>query len=243
MKRTLLRAVTILTSLVGLFVFLLFVANFHARKRAESFIDSVRGLRVGQSTMADIQPILTQYGGRHEVGVQTSSCKAETSYSVALGSDLINKLASTYPGIRVVGLRAWGVSGAFYTRENRLCDFVLLAGQQDGDGYERQVAVEQNERGESESKYPDYYATTFLSRGHIRGLRVITTPKASFLDLQHASEFRLSCFTSFRGCQAFCEILPLVAMDVIARGRTPDPLPIDQVSADQFTDASCIRGE
>jgi hypothetical protein len=238
MKRILLGGLLALMSLVILSMLVLFLANLRARHKAESFLQSVRGLRVGKSTLADIQPVLKAYGGSIQKGVSSSACP-DVSYSVGVGSNLVYRLASAYPSLQKAGFRPWGVSAGFLLKDNRLCDLLLFAGQQDDDGFERHVTVEQNESGEYQSRHPDYHIALFLSRGHIRGLRVIVTPKATPTELLHASEFNLSCLTSIRGCRALFQIAPLVAKDALLRHETEGlQVPIDEVG-----DPSCIPAD
>ena len=60
------------------------------------------------------------------------------------------------------------------------------------------------------------------------GLRVVVTPDATPSELQHALAFDLSCFTSLRGCQTLCELMPQAVQDAIPKYRARG-LPIPEV--------------
>jgi hypothetical protein len=237
----------------------LFVANVRTRRQAESLLASLRALKLGTSTLQDAQQILVTY--RAGKIPPSSNCpKADTAYGILIWNHVIYNLALNHPVLLRVGLRPVSVSAALSFVGGRLCEFrygpgALLLGSQ----YPLQIGslraapminidaetAVQASNTSQESKAEQYDIRYFqtLLRGYPEGgfhlgMRVTVTPSASPLEMQHALSFDLSCFTSFRGCRTFCQMMPLAAQDALRRQRT-EGLPIPDVPKSEIDYPAC----
>jgi hypothetical protein len=218
----------------------LFVANLKTRRKAESLLASLRTLKVGTSTLDDAQPILVAFNAAK---MPHGNCsRPAIGYGIHIGNKTISYLGVNHSWLLRAGLRPWGVSATLSFADGHLCEFTytasaLLAGGQlprkDANLTSAQaieisaqttVWAVNNEPDTKRKNYQISYLGTLLRgfplSGRNLGLQVNITSKADPSDLQRALTFDLSCFSSFRGCRTFCQIMPLVSQDALQRHRT-----------------------
>lgn len=218
----------------------MFSSNFHARRKGESLISSLRALKVGATTLQDAEPILSEYNARR---MNRGNCpSADEGYGIAVSDGPIFGLALRYPWLLRLGLRPVGVSATLSFAEGRLCGFTfapssLIAGSNtlSADSTAEaaeviQLTAETTVQAPTPETIPgdvDTYEIHY-SRSLLRGIRApgyilaihVTIPSNSDVRrLDHTLDFDLSCFTSLRGCRALCQFLPQATRDAIQRSR------------------------
>lgn len=228
----------------------LFVANFETRRKAESLLASLRTLKVGTSTLDDAQPTLVAFNA--EKMPHGNCSRPAVGYGIHLGNKTISYLGVNHTWLLRAGLRPWGVSATLSFTDGHLCEFtytssVLLAGRQlprkDANLANAQaielsaqttVGAVNDEPNTKRDNYQISYFGTLLRgfplSGRNLGLQVNVSSKADPSELERALTFDLSCFSSFRGCRTFCQIMPLVSQDALQRHRTDGlPFPEDEI--------------
>jgi hypothetical protein len=100
----------------------LFVANLHARRRAEKLLSAMRALKVGLSTIQDVQPILSAYKA-DKIPLSSSCPLGDVAYGLRVSNDAINSFAENHPALLKMGVTPWGTSAVLSFRGGRLCDF------------------------------------------------------------------------------------------------------------------------
>jgi hypothetical protein len=228
----------------------LFVANLETRRKAESLLASLRTLKVGTSTLDDAQPILVAFNA--EKMPHGNCSRPAVGYGIHLGNKTISYLGVNHTWLLRAGLRPWGVSATLSFADGHLCEFTytssaLLAGGQlprkDANLTNAQaielsaqttVGAVNDEPNTKRDNYQISYFGTLLRgfplSGRNLGLQVNISSKADPSELERALTFDLSCFSSFRGCRTFCQIMPLVSQDALQRHRTDGlPFPEDEI--------------
>jgi hypothetical protein len=218
----------------------LFAATLRTRRRAESLVASLRRLRVGTSTFQDVQPLLIAYGAAK---LTHSNCAGgDDGYGIQVMNSTINRLGLSHPMLLNLGVRPWGATAALSFKAGHLCeyrfDLGMLAG---GSEYPIEARVspvplvgldaattmrEPNGDGNYHIRALQSPLREYKEGGVRFGLEFDLTPNATQTELQHALTFDLSCFTSFRGCRRFSQVMPLALQDVIHDYETKGlPLP------------------
>jgi len=233
-----------LVALLTLSQLTLLAANFHTRRRAERLLSSLRTLKVGSSTINDVQTILAGYNPE-KIPIDSGCPSGEVAYGVRVSNDFISKIGGNHPILLRAGIRPWGVSAALSFKDGRLCDLhystsaLLLEDQYplkipnmpSGQLIEldTETAVQAANGGATYEIRP-YRALLrgFRESGSHLGLNVVVTPDATPSEMDHALAFDLSCFTSFRGCRARCQMLPLATRDAVEKNRN-QPIPSSEI--------------
>jgi hypothetical protein len=217
----------------------LLLVNLRTRHRAESLLASLRMLKLGQSTFEDVQPMLAAYKAQR-IRSSSNCPSADSAYGIVIANHVINRIEFDHPQLLRLGLRPVGVSATLSFVGARLCEFryevsVLLPGGQypskdsmlnsvEVIELRAQSALQLFDNPVSSDHYGIFYFDTLLRGtrwpGRTLGMTVTVTPSAPLLDLQRAFAFDLSCFTSLRGCRAFCQIMPLASQDALERHKT-----------------------
>lgn len=186
----------------------LLALNLWARLRAEAILREVRKLRVGQSTLADVIPIVKRLGGTQTF---ISNCGKPNpfGYSLKANKEVLTRFIEQ-PWLRRIGLHAWRGLADLEISDGKLCHLA----------YEIQVFHEDRMLEwivwESDGKeagavqdYPSYFPQVDTVAG--TGVRIVSAtlkPNAAAEDYEHSFDFNLSCLTSFKGCQIVCEVMP-----------------------------------
>ena len=236
MKR-LTRIVLWLTAFALLFVILaevsLIVSNHRTRQRAESLLRSFGRLKLGESALEDLRPILRSFNAQKS-GYDSGCPSADAVYSIRISNDAIDYLGLHFPVLQAVGIRPWGVVALLTFTGGRLCSFLYEAGAvlpQNGPGTEIKITTFMEPDGTSSTQHPDYDIGYYTNLHGVRGLRVVVTPRATEQEIQRAFTYDFSCFTTFRGCQLFCQIAPLVSEDASRRHQSEElPVPVEEAN-------------
>ena len=228
----------------------LFVVNLKTRHKAELLLASLRTLKVGTSTFDDAQPTLVAFNA--EKMPHGNCSQPAVGYGIHIGNNTISYLGANHSWLLRAGLRPWGVSATLSFADGHLCEFTytssaLLAGGQlprkdvnltNAQAIELSAQTTVGEvNDEPNTKWDNYQISYFgtLLRGfplsgRNLGLQVNITSKADPSELERALTFDLSCFSSFRGCRTFCQMMPLVSQDALQRHRTDGlPFPEDEI--------------
>jgi hypothetical protein len=234
---------------------ILFVANFRTRRHAESLLNSLHELKVGTSTFEDVQPILVAYRAG-KIPLSSNCATGDVAYGIRISNDTIDALGTNYPLLLKAGVRPVGATAALSFKNGRLCEFryapsvLMLASQYPfkvGLTTAQLIKLDTETAVQAVNGDENYDINVFetLLRGfresgvHL-GLRVVVTPKATPSEYQHALTFDLSCFTSFRGCRTFCQMMPFVQRDAIQKYRTHGlPVPEGFVKENEYP--ACLK--
>jgi hypothetical protein len=213
----------------------LYVANQYTRRRAQVLLASLIKLKLGRSTLEEVQPLLAAYKAE-KVPVGSSCPSGDIAYGIRVANDTINRLGENHLQLLRAGVRPWGVTAVLSFKGGRLCDFrystfALLLGTQyplripslaDAQLIEigADTTVQAANGGENYEIRPfQALLRGFRESGFHLGLRVVVTPDAIQSEFDHAVSFDLSCFTSFRGCRTLCQMLPLALRDAARKNR------------------------
>src|SRR5579871_6187659 len=100
----------------------LLLANLHTRRRAESLLALLRPLKVGTSTLQDIQPILATYKVTN-IGPSSTCPSAEENYDVNISNGTIGRLVFEHPTLLKIGARPVHVEAVLHFTGGHLCEF------------------------------------------------------------------------------------------------------------------------
>ena len=233
-------AITTALVIVLLAELALFVVNLRTQRRAELLLASLRKLKVSESTFEEVQPLLIAF--RADKMTHGNCVSSDVGYAIHVGNSTIYELVSNHPLLLRIGVRPVGAGAVLSFAGGKLCDFnygadALLAGSQfpSKDPYlntsqiidinaDTTVAQDFGRTGPEVAHYEIRYVSTLLrgvpASGRTVGLRANLTPRATPSELDRALTFNLSCFTSWRGCRALCQVMPLVSQDAFQRQQT-----------------------
>jgi len=231
-KTRFLRIVAGLITAAFLFQAVLFSANLRTRWKAERLLESLRRLRVGSSTFADAQPVLSGYHAE-EIPSGSACPSADAAYGVRISNNLISGLGSHLPDLLWVGVRPWGFSAVLSFKAGTLCaahysaslllprDQYAAAALGDLENVDLvELSAETTVQQHLDTKNYEIRSFQTLLRGFRKngryiGLQVMVTPDAAQSEIDHALAFDLSCLASLRGCRALCQLLPLAFEDAL----------------------------
>lgn len=214
------------------------VSNHRTKRRAESLLNSMRALKLGQSTMQEVQPILQSFNAQ-ESGYDSGCPTADAAYSIRISNDAIGYLGLHVPVLRRAGIRPWGVVALLTVARGRLCSFLYGAAWVSNEpGAEKKVTTFMEPVGTATISHPNYRIDYYSSSHGLRGLRAILTPQSTEEETKRAFTYDLSCFATFHGCQLFCQIVPLVSKDAFERHQL-EGLP---APAEEAGDPRCAPG-
>ena len=206
-----------------------YVGNVLTRRKAEILLGAVRQLRVGESTLSTTENIRTEFGARRLNVSPVVGSAPEQRFQIFLGNYSLNNLKLKFPGLWRFGLRPSGVEVEFRYQEQKLVSAVymvdtpvftsygepveLVAGTEVGEG--RGVEPQENFR-------PVYRIRPSLLVGKAYEVRLgsLLGSGATKEERSAAFDFDLSCISTFRGCEAFCQIMPSVWREQRVRTRT-----------------------
>jgi hypothetical protein len=187
----------------------LFAGSVRESQRARSFLNEIRPLKVGSTTLEEARPLLARYAAENLPPSDLSGiCPvADTGYVIQFRAKLTLPFAMRFPFLRYVGLVPWGAASDIYFQNGRLCALRYSVGTT---RYAQYHVLETFDIRtiESSSAADDYDlggGGNTLHRIHGVGLPLNPSPQ----ERAHAFAFNLSCVTQFGGCRTPCEVLPL----------------------------------
>lgn len=210
MVRLLGRVVAAMIVLGVLAFCVVFVLNLRAERQAVSLLQAVRTLRVGQSTEADVQRLVRQYGG--EAGGQYSGlCRSpERTHTILIGSEKLNSLGERAAWFRPFGNRVWWVAVGIVMSHGTVCWISWNVSADSSYNYTvLSLQTDSVEPSSAEKPY-DVSAGTV---NYFRRIRVQVSSDASRESFKHAFDYDLSCLARPEGCRATCEVMPSAWLD------------------------------
>ena len=113
---------------------ILFEANMRTRRRAESLLLSMKKLKVGTTTIADVQPLLSSFNAT-KFSWRSNCPSGDSDYDISVTNALIDRLGDYHPVLLRAGIRPGGVGAVLSFKGDRLCGFsysvgTLLSGSQ-----------------------------------------------------------------------------------------------------------------
>lgn len=252
--KSLRRLLWVSVSLLAVFVLVVaavYSLDMYRRSRAEQLIEDVRALRLGESSLADVQELAEKYGTtppivlsfNGEVAVPECTPPKCTDFVFEVQSPLSVGIDNHPAWIGKLGLRAWVVKASARVEEGRVSEAAALAGTRRPDGCWLLATAMKIKSLEQESEtMPDWDETDeHIEKGayHVDGgllhidpehgdvLSARLTPMASPVAQQHAFEVNWDCVGTFHGCRELCELYPKVwadwRADQLRRGRDITP--------------------
>ena len=208
-------------------------ANLHTVRQAESLLRAVKLLRIGYSSGADVQKILRTFGdagGRQFAG----SCPSCDQSSVVVSSDALNHLGAVVPfglapHLRLFGNTWWFAQADFEIQNGRLYSVRYRVHTTPASYPPTSLFLDAVASG-SPAFDSSYGVFTRVFKGG-RELDAWTSAGSTEQERQRAFDFDLSCLTVFGGCRATCELMPSVWIDFQKEARTEGwTLPTEEAS-------------
>lgn len=200
-------AITLVVSGTG---FASWVSACRARERAENLLAAVQALDTAKVTEPEVESIVQRYGGTAGATISDWSCpSAHETHSVLVRSSFSMWVGHKLPMLQFMGNRAWGVQASFLFDDKGLCyfDYSVIAAMPDGfdliqatSTYRRLPGIFNYDVHPAPPRYPS-------------GLMAVATSGATAEQKGNALDFDLSCLTSFGGCKAGCELMPMAWLD------------------------------
>jgi hypothetical protein len=230
--------------LAALTVFVIVLDNYRTSRRAHELIESVRALRAGQSTMDDVQIIVTRFGATKTTGREiVSVCPdAEFAYGVQVANALGRWLEHTPALMRRFGLKPWRVQLQIVVSGGHACYVGLFVETWPNDTdhvVEASVNLLPVGGGPRWAGSSRYGFGTDVIRHYLHSIKVDLMPDALPQERDHAFDFNLSCLTELRGCRRPCQLMPSVWRDIVARGRLEKSLAFQGELAEDANDPVC----
>ena len=218
------------------FCILLVVENWSSRRTAESLLRYVRSVKVGETTLADVKPILDRKGWE-EGGLRVSPPRcAGPTYSTGTGTpQLFWSVGLWIPGlmrwlVSVGFIRVWGATTNWVFEEGKLCEIyfriTVLGFRGESVGWEiRESTIARRAYDYHPLYFGDNYYVVInpVVKPWIRSLWVRLTPQATAQERQLAFDVDLSCLTSFGGCKKLCKVMPSAWRDSAVRFLKANP--------------------
>jgi hypothetical protein len=201
---------------------LAYIANLRTERKAEALLRDLRTLSINDSTEADVQSIVSRYGG--DTGGSAGGVCAQTAINhnvwvTSSGTPVLGVDARPWKR-RPFGNQAWGVYAHLATDRGRLCAVLYRIRAYPGaHGMELEAAVD-DVRSDSNFALPDmpYEADARIFK-NIDSFRTRMSTKATDDQRRRALDFDLSCMARFGGCRAVCELVPSAWLDAQERAR------------------------
>jgi hypothetical protein len=219
-----------LLCVVVIFEAALLSANFHTRRRAQALLASFRSLKIGASTVEEIEPILTSYNAQRGTTANCYSLNAE-SYSIWVTNATVDHLGYTFPMLLRLGVRPVSFTAMLSFADGRLCQArysstALVSGSEFSDEQRKgmkaieltaSTRIDASQGASSQSNYNVHNLESLLRglplNGSQLGIEARVTSAATPTEMERAMTFDFSCFTSFGGCNALKQMMPLASAD------------------------------
>jgi hypothetical protein len=185
------------------------IMQLRVERRADALLNDVRSLRLEESTAADVLSVVEEYHGGENIGGWDSDCGPyDSSYSVRLANDAINRVGLRFQFLRFA-VKPQSVVATFMISQGRLhCMSYSVASFPRHDSKELIVEAQAYPAGPGIS----WPLTTPFGVEYVGGnvwiFFVNLKPSATAAELRLAFDFNLSCMSRFGGCVAACELMP-----------------------------------
>jgi hypothetical protein len=196
------------------------VENIRTRRKAESLLSAVRQLRAGESTFSSTQSILTEFGAeRLAVSPVSGGLPPESRYAIFIANSLLCKLELRFPSLWRFGFRPAWIEAEFNYKEELLTSVTYTLNTPaftSSSGPVELAAVAflgEDSNLEPHRSFNVFYRiwpSFMVPRAFRITFGVGLTPSATESERDAGFDFDLSCVSSFRGCSAFCQLMPSV---------------------------------
>jgi hypothetical protein len=180
------------------------------RARAKKLLEDVSTLRVGTSTIQDVQTFIGGYDQTGTVGPSSSCQTADSTSSVRVSNDTLNEILRR-PILRTIfPSRPWGASAVFEFSNGKVCDVSYnldVLGDKDQD-LRASIEIRGVRSPDAVSDNGPYIVQYETSRGYLHILQVWITEQAS--EAQHSRAFDLNFdpIVNFADCRTAGDLNP-----------------------------------
>jgi hypothetical protein len=223
MVKKLLRVLAVLAisifCLLAVALFIVHILQLRVERQAEVLLNDVRSLRLEISTSADVMAIVHKYQGFEDIDGGNSSCAYDSSYSVRIANDSINRIGLRFPSLQLV-VKPQGVVASFMLNQGRLHCMTYTVGSYPPHDWKELTVKAQ--------AYPTAPGVLWpLSKPFVveygggnvwyffANLKPDTTPE----ELKLTFNFDLSCIARIGGCVAACELMPTAWQEYQKKAR------------------------
>jgi hypothetical protein len=193
--------------------------NCRTEKRSKALLRSLLTLRLGESTILDIQRAFDGFEIQNGGGYTPECNGAMTSYDAVVQNFFAFRLVHAVPVLCRFGLNPWGTSASVWVnKQGRVCGLIFGAGFLSAD---LKTGTEVRSRFSwPDPALPPSHAPPSLAGSWLRGnryIRIRVSPDDDELARQNAFAFDFSCFRSMSGCKEAEELLPALAQQYRAQ--------------------------
>jgi hypothetical protein len=188
---------------------IVYVLQLRVERRAEALLSDVRSLRLEISTSTDVMAIVHKYQGFEFIGGWNSGCGPyESSYSVRIANDSINRIGLRFPFLQFA-VKPQGVVASFMLNQDRLHCMIFRVESHPPHDWKRLMVEAHAYPAAPRVLWPssnpfgvEYDGGKFWY--FFANLRPDATPE----ELKLTFNFDLSCIARIGGCVAACELMP-----------------------------------
>jgi hypothetical protein len=209
----------------------MFIANVRTRRKAETLLFAIRQLRLGESTLSSTQKLRIDYGASINDNAAITGSAPEQLYTITLSNGTLSAASFTFPRLWRLGLKPWAVRVELRYREEKLVFLRYLVGTPvlTASGEPIELVAETSVRADRSLEQHRNYGVGYFMRPSSIATKAselhfgaVLTPEATQDERDTAFDFDLSCLSTFRGCQAACEIMPSVWREAKRRNENKE---------------------
>lgn|SRR5208283_1885076 len=196
----------------------IYIGNVRTRHKAEALLSAIRQLRVGESTLSTTENIRMEFRAMKLDVSPVSGSPTEQRFQI-LVSDPLNNSKYEFPSLWRFGLRPSATVVELRYQEEKLISVVYMLDTpvftSSGEPVELVAGTAVGENREAVPN-PNLSAVYTIRPSSLIGkalqvrLGGVLTSRATQEERDAAFDFDLSCISSVRGCEAFCQIMPAV---------------------------------
>jgi hypothetical protein len=197
----------------------IYLDNVGTRREAEALLNAIHQLRVGESTLSSTESFRIGFRARTVAVSPVSGTPPQQRYEIIVANVSLYKLKLKFPSLWGFGLRPTSVEADLTYQNERLISvgYMLHAPALTSSGEPVElvpgVAVEKDSDGEHHSNFSVVYRirpSPIAAKALEVRFGALLTSRATQEEREAAFDFDLSCISSLRGCQAFCQMVPSV---------------------------------
>jgi len=203
------------------------VANYYYAERAEYLLERIRGLKINNSSIAELRQIGSEHGFLY-VAAAPNKCINTSCLNVVFTNNRWQYSLLNSPSFATVSgrlrLRPWIVSGDLELQKGEVIGKVFAPGFFEGRVNPEVEAAAWEERKLERTacayyplrRHPGY---AFANASNIRSFRAEVSVDTAAKNHAHAFDFSLKCLTSWHKCDQFSELMPHAWADYEEDGR------------------------
>jgi hypothetical protein len=216
-------------AVVGFYLFLI-GANYYYAGRAAYLLQRIRGLRLDNSSVAELRRLGSEHGFRYE---EASDCADGCIHMVSpnnqwmwlpFKSPLLAKIGED------LGLRPWGTVGDIDIEKGQVVGNIYGLGFYRDRNYP-EIEVSAWNKRKLEVTLCTYYPLkrhpgyAFRNASNVRSFSVLVSDPASAENRQSAFQFNLKCLVGRHKCDQFSELMPAAWADYQEDGKWSETHP------------------